>query len=120
LAQSEWQWKNPLPQGYTLHDLFIFDANLGGAVGRAGTILTTANGGANWSLRTSGTGEILSAVQFIDANTALILPTPTPVGQLENRARFSKPRTASPGKNKIATRCAGCMMSSSSMPPGAR
>ena len=48
-----WSWVNPLPQGNTLEAV----ASGGGryvAVGRAGTILISADG-ATWQLRPSGT-----------------------------------------------------------------
>ncbi|MDL1878934.1 DUF4136 domain-containing protein, partial [Cytophagia bacterium CHB2] len=45
--------------------------NAGSAVGRGGTILTTTNGGATWVPRTSGTTQVLNAVQIINTTTAV-------------------------------------------------
>ena len=41
----------------------------GWAVGRDGTILATANGGATWTTQTRGTGAPLWSVSFVDAQT---------------------------------------------------
>jgi hypothetical protein len=40
----------------------------GWAVGYSGTILKTTNGGATWSLQTSGTTQDLTALQFVNSN----------------------------------------------------
>ncbi|MDL1876785.1 hypothetical protein FBQ85_16700 [Cytophagia bacterium CHB2] len=73
LAQSEWSWQNPLPQGYTLYDLHIFDANTVLVVGEAATAIKTMDGGASWSLQHNLGGEgitvELESVSFVDANT---------------------------------------------------
>jgi photosystem II stability/assembly factor-like uncharacterized protein len=41
---------------------------IGWAVGNAGTIVHTGNGGSTWSPQTSGTGAFLFGVKFVDAN----------------------------------------------------
>src|SRR5258707_9438478 len=68
-AQSGWFWQNPLPQGNPLRAVSFVDANTGTAVGDYGTILRTTDGGATWTLQTSGTTGGLSAVSFVQANT---------------------------------------------------
>ncbi len=45
------------------------DADTGTAVGAEGTILHTTDGGATWTLQSSGTTVPLSGVTFVDANT---------------------------------------------------
>jgi photosystem II stability/assembly factor-like uncharacterized protein len=53
----------------TDQDLFsvhFVDATTGWAVGNAGTIIKTNDGGAKWTAQTSGTGEHLYSVDFID------------------------------------------------------
>ena len=47
MAQEGWFWQNPLPQGNTLTDIFVFDQNTAIAVGSSGTILKTIDGGRN-------------------------------------------------------------------------
>ena len=57
---ENWEWRNPLPQGATLHAV----AQSGGrliAVGRAGTILTTTDA-MTWKPQESGTRSFLQAV----------------------------------------------------------
>jgi hypothetical protein len=67
LAQSGWFWQNPLPQGNPLIAVSFVDANTGTAVGEYGTILRTTDGGATWTLQTSGTTTIgLLGVSFVD------------------------------------------------------
>src|SRR5512135_2603564 len=68
-AQSGWQWSNPLPQGNTLFGVSMTDANTGTAVGSAGIIIRTTNGGWGWSVQLSGTTNDLSGVSFTDGNT---------------------------------------------------
>jgi len=45
------------------------DANTGYAVGTAGTILKTTNGGVSWTPQVSGVTTLLNCVHFYDANT---------------------------------------------------
>ncbi len=67
-AQSDWSWRNPLPQGNALHAVASLDDLTAVAVGTAGTIMRTADGGESWSVR-SGPNESasLTAVSFVDA-----------------------------------------------------
>src|SRR5207249_11370738 len=46
------------------------DANNGAAVGDSGTILRTTDGGNSWVPQSSGTGNTLFGIAFIDTNTA--------------------------------------------------
>jgi len=64
-----WTWQNPLPQGNTLRDVFFVNAQTGWAVGDAGTILKTVNGGATWTAQTSGIAKTLLSVYFTDTHT---------------------------------------------------
>ena len=54
-AQSGWFWQNPLPQGNDLKSVKFISSSVGWAVGVAGTIIRTTNGGTNWTLQSSGT-----------------------------------------------------------------
>ncbi len=71
LAQSGWLWQNPQPQGNALGDIHIFDQNTALAVGEAGTVMKTTDGGMNWRMQhyAGGTTEYLASVFFIDNNT---------------------------------------------------
>ena len=68
LAQG-WYWQNPLPQGNSLNAVSFTDANNCTAVGNAGTILRTTNGGANWTAQSGGTTNSLYGVSFTDASS---------------------------------------------------
>src|ERR1051325_10423631 len=68
-----WLWQNPLPQGNTLQDFCLVDANNGFAVGARGTILKTTDGGHNWSLITGATEDDLYGVSFTDPNTGTVV-----------------------------------------------
>src|SRR5687768_11907495 len=54
VSQSGWQWGNPTPQGNTLRAI-DFNAGVGYAVGDAGTVLRTDDGGQTWLGLASGT-----------------------------------------------------------------
>ncbi len=51
---AQWVWQKPLPQGNPLYAVSFTDANAGTAVGEGGTILRTTDGGAHWTIQTSG------------------------------------------------------------------
>ena len=56
-----WTWANPLPQGNSLTALAVGNGRVV-AVGRAGTIMTSDDHGATWTLRDAGIDEPLSDV----------------------------------------------------------
>jgi hypothetical protein len=64
----QWTWQNPLPTGNTLNDVHFVDAQTGTAVGQAGTIVWTTDGGVTWVTQESGTTNDLYGVSFFDAN----------------------------------------------------
>ncbi len=68
-AQSGWYLQNPLPQGNTLWAVAALDSSIVLAAGEYGTILSTTDGGASWTLQSSGTTNHLRGVSFVDANT---------------------------------------------------
>src|SRR5260370_30698376 len=68
LAAPGWFWQNPLPQGNPLSGVAVPNANTVVAVGAAGTILKSIDGGANWMLQSSGTTNGLSGVSCTDAS----------------------------------------------------
>jgi photosystem II stability/assembly factor-like uncharacterized protein len=65
----QWQLNYPLPTGNTLSSVWFTNANTGYAVGDAGTIIKTNNGGSNWTIGTSGTNYHLTSVFFTGADT---------------------------------------------------
>jgi photosystem II stability/assembly factor-like uncharacterized protein len=65
-AQQDWYWQNPLPQGNDLESVHSFNQATAIAVGAAGTIIKTTDGGCSWDFKNSGTDEWLRDVFFVD------------------------------------------------------
>ena len=63
VAFPQWRWQNPLPCGNSLSSVYFTDNNTGYAVGFTGTILKTIDGGATWTIYSSGPTNWLA--QFI-------------------------------------------------------
>ncbi|MDH4211654.1 MAG: YCF48-related protein [candidate division WOR-3 bacterium] len=55
---------------YPLHGIHFFDSNIGYAVGEAGAIFSTTDGGGNWTPQTSGTIREFSSVSAVTPDTA--------------------------------------------------
>lgn len=64
-AQTGWCWQQPLPQGNLLRDYAGNGAKLW-AVGDAGTILHSPDGGTTWRAQVSPTRLDLAQVKFVD------------------------------------------------------
>ena len=73
VEQSGWFWQNPLPQGNILRATAAVDANTVIAVGDLGTILRTTDGGATWTLQSSGTTKRFFGLSFVDANNGTVV-----------------------------------------------
>ena len=67
-VNASWVWLNPKPQGNNLRAAWFFDPANGLAVGDAGTILRTTNGGIEWTLQYLS-GTRLNAITFADPMT---------------------------------------------------
>jgi len=69
ITAQTFNW-TPQTSGVTsyLRDVYFTDSQTGWAVGDAGVILNTTNGGNNWIKQTSGTSEPIREVFFIDNN----------------------------------------------------
>jgi photosystem II stability/assembly factor-like uncharacterized protein len=61
-----WVWQNPLPQGNGMSCVCMVDADHGWAVGGAGTILATTDGGVTWTPQDTGTDADFGSVFFLD------------------------------------------------------
>ena len=70
---AQWFWQNPLSQGQTLKDVYVFDENTAIAVGEAGTIIKTTDKGISWISLTSGTSSDLNSVYFVDSDTGWVV-----------------------------------------------
>jgi len=70
-GSAQWYWQRPLPQGNPLYGVSFADPNTEIAVGEDATILRTTDGGAHWTIQTSGyegAGVQLFGVSFTDAS----------------------------------------------------
>jgi photosystem II stability/assembly factor-like uncharacterized protein len=74
-AGAGWCWQKPLPQGNAILDYFFLNDLQGWAVGEAGTILSTQDGGVTWLPQSSGTDLSLLKVVFSDAQSGWIAST---------------------------------------------
>ncbi len=68
LAQEGWFWQNPLPQGNTFNDVWVFDENNAIAVGSYGTIFKTTDSGITWNELLRITNKDLISLHFVDEN----------------------------------------------------
>lgn len=68
-----WCWQRPRPTGNATSDIFFIDAGNGWAVGDAGQILKTSDGGATWTAQTSNVTTPLTQVKFADAQAGWAL-----------------------------------------------
>ena len=68
-CEAEAQWSTQVSgTANNLRGVHFINANEGWAVGFAGTILHTTNGGTNWTVQTSNTTGNLLGVRAVDAN----------------------------------------------------
>lgn len=63
---EQWQWQHG---AWSISSIHFVNANTGWAVGDAGLILHTQDGGQRWQPQYAGVTQDLFDVQFIDANT---------------------------------------------------
>jgi photosystem II stability/assembly factor-like uncharacterized protein len=68
-----WFWQNPKPFGYTINSIDAPATDVAIAVGPAGLILRTTDGGATWIHQDSGTETDLEGVSFFDARVGFAL-----------------------------------------------
>jgi photosystem II stability/assembly factor-like uncharacterized protein len=71
-AFAQWTWQNPKPKGDNLNCIRFVDAVTGYAVGDAGTIIKTTDGGLTWTVQNSGTPFNLYSVYFTDKNSGYV------------------------------------------------
>ncbi len=74
-GQKGWFWRNPAPQGNTLHAVKFHSINLAFAVGKKGTILQTNNGGSFWNPLFSDAEEDLYDIIVFNPDTAMAVGT---------------------------------------------
>ena len=70
-ADAQWEWRNPRPQGNDLWGVaFAPSSTAGWAVGGAGIIVATGDGGSTWSVQESGSDTFLRGVFACTATRA--------------------------------------------------
>ena len=72
---SGWCWQRPLPQGNVVLDYFYLNDLQGWAVGEAGTVLATSDGGVTWQAQHSGVELSLTKVMFANTQIGWIAST---------------------------------------------
>ncbi len=68
-AQTSFFWQHPLPTGNQLEAVKFINQQTGIAVGAAGTIMRTSNGGLNWTVQQSPVYAYLWDVTYVNVNT---------------------------------------------------
>jgi photosystem II stability/assembly factor-like uncharacterized protein len=71
-AQTSFFWQHPLPTGNQLEAVKFINQQTGIAVGAAGTIMKTSNGGLNWEVQASPIYAYLWDVTYVDINIWII------------------------------------------------
>ena len=70
------QWTTQLEESLLFFGYIdVIDANTAWAVGQAGGIYATTDGGANWNKQTSNSTATIHGVSFVDANTGWVVGT---------------------------------------------
>jgi len=65
----DWQWANPSPQGNPFNAVAYWKTKSSiVAAGDQGNIISSADSGSNWTVRSSGTSEKLNALSQDDVN----------------------------------------------------
>lgn len=72
VSQSGWAWGNPTPQGNSIRAM-EFSGGRGYAIGDAGTVLRTDDGGATWKGLSSGTFAGLTRLQVVTPDVVTVL-----------------------------------------------
>jgi photosystem II stability/assembly factor-like uncharacterized protein len=65
-TSGTWQLQSPLPTWQVLHGVDLVSPSEAWAVGEAGVILHTTDGGVTWVAQNSATNQQLNAVRFLD------------------------------------------------------
>ncbi len=71
IAKAQWRWRNPKPQGNDLWNVSFAPSSMTGwAVGGAGTIVRSTDGGSNWETQESRTDYFLRGVKAVTTSLA--------------------------------------------------
>jgi|GEM_PF-1148957 len=75
LSAQNWSLKTPINPSIDFNGVFFTSDQTGYAVGTAGAIYKTIDGGLSWTTQTSGTSEVLHDVYFVNSNTGYAVGT---------------------------------------------
>ena len=70
---GKWLWLAPKPQGNDISGVWFVNRTNGWAVGDAGTLLSTSDGGKTWVQQASHTDNDLFDVRFVDEKTGWVV-----------------------------------------------
>lgn len=71
-----WEWQNPKPHGNDVNDIKYFGSNTVIAVGNAGTLQRSTDGGSKWSIIKADTSyRDINSVYFLDNNKGFLCGT---------------------------------------------
>lgn len=72
LVFAQWVQQTTLPQVNSLNDIKFINKYLGFAVGNAGTLIKTTDGGNTWLYLNSGYEKDLNSISFVDSNNGFV------------------------------------------------
>jgi len=72
-AQIHWETLNPKFSAYELSSISFYDENNGAIVGRNGVVLTTTDGGDNWTPQVTWTNKWLIDVHFTSPDVGYVI-----------------------------------------------
>jgi len=101
VAQDEWVWRNPLPQGNNLSDVDFINDLEGWAVGGGGMILHTIDGGQNWTIQPSGENSSLNDISFPSKGVGYIAGENVVLKSTDSGKSWQKLTTAPSGAKRI-------------------
>jgi len=80
-----------------LTNVFFTNANYGTVIGLTGTILRTTNGGATWTLQTSGTTNTLWGISFVNTNVGTVVGNSGTILRTTNGGTIWTPQSGGSG-----------------------
>ena len=73
IANAQWTWQNPTPQGNPLNTVHFPSPDIGYAAGEFGTIIKTIDGGQSWSIMYNIPWQTFNSIYFTDENTGFVV-----------------------------------------------
>ena len=102
----QWFLQNPYPTGNSLNAVKLISEDVGWAVGHAGAILKTNDGGASWESKTSEIKSELIDVSFINVNIGWVIGANGIILKTTNGGTNWTPQTS--GVSHLSAKCLFC------------